>query len=78
MVKVNNKIATAKAKPNARLGLWQCSGTHGESQDKDCHSQSRAKLPAELMARNREDNEVQLHGGSVNYLPHAARQVSLS
>ena len=29
MVKVNNKIATTKARRSARHGLWQCSGDTG-------------------------------------------------
>ena len=29
MVKLNNKIATAKVRRSARPGLWQCSGDTG-------------------------------------------------
>ena len=52
--------------------------TQGESKEKDCHSQGQAKRPAQLMALHSKDNEVQLHRGSVNFLPHSVGQVSLS
>ena len=78
MVKVNNKIATAKARAKrpAQLVAMQWK-RRVKAKKKIDTAKARQNAPAELMALHNKDNEVQLHGGSVNYLPHFASEVSL-